>query len=266
MGTSRVRTCSDLVEFLPSSGMEPLETAEDWLQSFIHLDFVSPDEELGKSEPLLLLPSITAYRKAESLWSDVRTSNSVSALKFDGKRFSAPGTEYQIEPPTRSLTYASATTTGEVAGAHETAGPKLRHIDYPLPPEILYIPDYLTVMMSEEDQQSQHSNQEQSSDDEAMSIDEEGDEDIEDLAQPNTVSKLGIAFDGRPVELQDDKKNALNISTPSMTDAPATIRSSSYSEPSPITPSLQPLPKSGTESLICPHCLKKSFKRPCDLT
>jgi hypothetical protein len=266
MGTSRVETCSDLVESLPSSGMEPLETAEDWLQSFIHLDFVSPDEELSKSEPLLSLPSITAHRKAKSLWSDVRTSNSVSTLKFDGKRFSAPGTEFKIEPSTRSLTYASATTTGEAVGAHETARPKLQHIDHPLPPEVLYIPDHLTVMMSEEDQQSPHSNQEQNSDDEAMSIDEEEDEDIEDLAQPNTVSKLGIALDGRPFGLQDDKKNALNIPTPSMTDAPATIRSSSYSEPSPVTPSLQPLPKSGTDSLICPHCPEKSFKRPCDLT
>jgi hypothetical protein len=266
MGASRVETCSDLVESLPSSGMELLETAEDWLHSFIHLDFVSPDEELGKSEPLLSLPSITAHGKAKSLGSDVRTSNSVSALKFRGKRLSAPGTEFRIEPPTRSLKYASETTADEVSGAHETARPKLQHIGHPLPPEVLYIPDNLTVMRSEEDQQSPHSNQEQHSDDEAMSIDEEGDEDIEDLAQPNTVSKLGIALDGRPVGLQDDKKNALKIPTPLMTDAPATIRSSSYSEPSTVTPSLQPLPKSGTESLICPRCPEKSFKRPCDLT
>jgi hypothetical protein len=60
------------------------------------------------------LPSMTAERKERILWIGVtRIANRGHGLDFDGKRFTAPGTGLQIAPPERSLTYASATTSGE---------------------------------------------------------------------------------------------------------------------------------------------------------
>lgn len=129
----------------------------------------------------------------------------------------------------------------EDAHAHGTIPTKQPHIKSPLSRELLHTPNYLTVMMSaEEDQQSPHSNEKHNSHDEEMSINEEGEEDIEDLSQHDSVSNLGMAVDGRSVYTQDDEKNALEILTPSMSGTPTTVKSSSYSIPSPATPGLQP--------------------------
>ena len=147
--------------------------------------------------------------------------------------------------------------------ALETTSPTQPHIKQPLPSEVVYIPNDLTVMMSEEeDQQSQIANEERNSDDDAMSIDEGGD--IEDLSQSDRISKVGIDVNGRYA--QDDEKKELEIATPSMADTPTTVHSSSYSEPSPAAPGLQPSPKTGTGNHTCPHCPNKSFPRMCDFT
>jgi hypothetical protein len=54
MGTSMAKTSSDLVDFVPSTVMEPLGTIGDWLFSFINLDLELTDEESSKSESLPL--------------------------------------------------------------------------------------------------------------------------------------------------------------------------------------------------------------------
>jgi hypothetical protein len=147
----------------------------------------------------------------------------------------------------------------------ETTSPPQPHIKQPFSPEMVYIPNDLAVMMSEEeDRQSQIANEERNSDDDAMSIDEGGD--IEDLSQSNRISKVGINVNGRSLYTQDDEKKELEIATPSMTDTPTTVHSSSYSEPSPATPGLQPSPKTGTGNYTCPQCPNKSFPRMCDFT
>lgn len=149
--------------------------------------------------------------------------------------------------------------------ALETTSPTQPHMKQPLSPEVVYIPNDLTVMMSEEeDRQSQIANEERNSDDDAMSIDEGGD--IEDLSQSDRISKVGINVNGRSLYTQDDEKKELEIATPSMTDTPTTVHSSSYSEPSPATPGLLPSPKTGTGNYTCPHCPNKSFPRMCDFT
>jgi len=72
------------------------------------------NDKIDEEEKYHELPSMTAERKERILWIGVtRIANHGHGLAFDGKRFSAPGTGLQIAPPERSLTYASATTSGE---------------------------------------------------------------------------------------------------------------------------------------------------------
>jgi hypothetical protein len=206
MGTSIVRNSPDQADSVPSTMMEPLETIDDWLLSFMNCDFESTDEESNKSGPLPLLED-----------------------------------------------------------AHRTIPPKQPHVKHSLSPEALYIPSDLTVMMSEEEgQQRRHVNEERNSDEDAMSIDEEGD--IEDSPQSDNMSKVAINVMGGSFYTQEDEKKELEIATPLMTDTPTAASSSSYSEPSPATPSPQSSPKSGTGIYTCPQCPNKSFPRMCDFT
>jgi len=68
---------------------------------------------------------MTAERKERILWLGCRIANLGHGLNFDGQRFSAPGTGIQIDPPERSLTYASATT----ADGGESWSPTAAEVD-----------------------------------------------------------------------------------------------------------------------------------------
>jgi hypothetical protein len=83
-----------------------------WTDRYFPEGFLA-NEKIDEEEKYHELPSMTAERKERILWIGRRISNRGHGLVFNGKRFSAPGTGLQLEPPERSLTYASATTPGE---------------------------------------------------------------------------------------------------------------------------------------------------------
>jgi hypothetical protein len=83
-----------------------------WTDRYFPEGFLA-NEKIDEEEKYHELPSMTAERKERILWIGRRISNRGHGLVFDGKRFSAPGTGLQLEPPERSLTFASATTAGE---------------------------------------------------------------------------------------------------------------------------------------------------------
>ena len=95
-----------------------------WTENYFPKDHFS-NEKIDEEEKYHELPSITAERKERILWLGCKLANRGFGLTYDGKRFSATGTGLQIEPPERSLTYASATT----ADAEETYSPSAEEID-----------------------------------------------------------------------------------------------------------------------------------------
>ncbi|KAH8787153.1 hypothetical protein BGZ57DRAFT_133049 [Hyaloscypha finlandica] len=82
-----------------------------WTERYFPEEFLA-NEKIDEEEKYHELPSMTAERKERILWIGRRISNRGHGLDFNGKLFLAPGA-VQIEPPERSLTYASATTAGE---------------------------------------------------------------------------------------------------------------------------------------------------------
>jgi hypothetical protein len=83
-----------------------------WTERYFPQGFLE-NEKIDEEEKYHELPSMTAERKERILWIGRRISNCGHGLDFNGKLFFAPGAGLQIEPPERSMTYASATTTGE---------------------------------------------------------------------------------------------------------------------------------------------------------
>jgi hypothetical protein len=83
-----------------------------WTERYFPEGFLA-NEKIDEEEKYHELPSMTAERKERILWIGRRISNRGHGLDFNGKLFLAPGAGLQIEPPERSLTYASATTAGE---------------------------------------------------------------------------------------------------------------------------------------------------------
>jgi hypothetical protein len=203
MGTSMVTTSSDPTNSLPSTMMQPLETTDDWLFSFMNLDFISEDEGSNKTGPLPLIGNIQEMIPAKQM-----------------------------------------------------------HIEHPLSSKLLHIPNYLTVMISEDNGQSPHDDDEHNSDDEEMSIDEE--KDTTELSQSDIVSKFSISVAERSSYTQDHEKKGLEFATPPMTDTPTTVESSPESKASHSIPGLQTSSRAGTGTYTCPQC-PYSCPRKCDL-
>lgn len=197
MRTSMVVTSSDPGS-LPSTMMQPLETTDDWLFSFMNLEFDSEGDESNKAGPL---------------------------------------------PPVENL--------------HEMIPAKQTH---PMSSESLYIPNYLTVMMSAE--QTSHNEGENKSDEEEMSVDET--EDATVLSQPDITSNCSIGGNRRFVYTQDSEKQGLGFPRPSMTEIPTTTESSPESKASPSIRSLQTSAGAGTGAYTCSQC-PYSCPRKCDL-
>jgi hypothetical protein len=65
------------------------------------------NEKIDEEEKYHELASMTAERKERILWLGCRIAGRGQGLSYDGKRFSAPGSGLQTEPPVRSLTYAA---------------------------------------------------------------------------------------------------------------------------------------------------------------
>ena len=95
-----------------------------WTENYFPKDHFS-NEKIDEEEKYHELPSMTAERKERILWLGCKLANRGFGLTYDGKRFTATGTGLQIEPPERSLTYASATT----ADAEETYSQSAEEID-----------------------------------------------------------------------------------------------------------------------------------------
>jgi hypothetical protein len=83
-----------------------------WTDSYFPEEWFT-NEKIDEEEKYHELASMTAERKERILWLGCRIANLGHGLNYDGQRFSAPGTGPQIDPPERSLTYASTSDGGE---------------------------------------------------------------------------------------------------------------------------------------------------------
>jgi Est1 DNA/RNA binding domain len=95
-----------------------------WTENYFPKEHFA-NSKIDEEEKYHELPSMTAERKERILWLGCRLANRGHGLNYDGKRFSATGTGLQIEPPERSLTFASAST----ADAGESWSPSAEEVD-----------------------------------------------------------------------------------------------------------------------------------------